>query len=281
MGYIYKITNDINGKVYIGQTKHSIASRWKSHQYTASHSGKHGCTYLCNAINRYGADHFSIEEVEKCSNEILNDKERYWIQYYQSYREENGYNLTLGGDSGFWIDYNEVYSLWDDGLSVSEIQSKTGHSRTTLSKVLHEYKNYSCAESKQRQSYIASVYQYKPVIQYSQDGTYLNRFETPQDAISHLGVGIYGELIKKCRQPNRMYYGYQWRFEGDDPPGAFIKRKELYRPVIQFDTDGKEIARYDSITIASRETKTSYQGIQRCCKEKQNQSGGFIWRYAS
>lgn len=282
MGSIYKITNDVNGKVYIGQTHGTVESRWKAHLNAAKHHSKrHGCPYLINAINYYGVEHFSVVEIEKCNDEDLNDRERYWISYYQSYIEDNGYNLTLGGDCGYWKDYSDVYTLWDEGLPVTEIQNRTGFSRTTLSKVLKEYENYSRTESEHRQSYLVSKHQYRPVIQYAQDGTYLNRFDTPQDAIDHLGVGIYGELIKKCKQSNRMYYGYQWRFEGDDPPGAFIKRKELYKPVIQFDADGNEIARYDSITIASRETKAPYHGIQGCCKGRQGQSGGYIWRYAS
>lgn len=282
MGSIYKIVNDINGKVYIGQTHGTVESRWKSHLNAAkTENNKHGCRYLINAINHYGAEHFSVIEIEKCDDEDLNDRERHWISYYHSYEEEHGYNLTLGGDCGYWKDYSDVYTLWDEGLPVSEIQNRTGFSRTTLSKVLKEYDNYSRTESEHRQSYLVSKHQYRPVVQYAQDGTYLNRFDTPQDAINHLGVGIYSELVKKCKQPNRMYYGYQWRFDGDSPPGPFVKRKDLYKPVVQYDMDGNKVAQFESIMTASQTTGTTYQGIQGCCSGRQKQSGGYIWRYAS
>lgn len=92
MGFIYKITNDINDKIYIGQTTQTIEQRWKQHQYSA----KYYKYELYNAINKYGIEHFKIEIVEECDNSELNTKEIYWIKKYNSY--EKGYNMTLGGE---------------------------------------------------------------------------------------------------------------------------------------------------------------------------------------
>jgi hypothetical protein len=47
-------------------------------------------------MNKYGNEHFHIEEVEECPLEILSEREKYWIKYFFSY--ENGYNATMGGD---------------------------------------------------------------------------------------------------------------------------------------------------------------------------------------
>jgi len=47
------------------------------------------------AIHKYGKENFIIEEIEKCNQELLNEREKYWISFYNSY--ENGYNSTLGG----------------------------------------------------------------------------------------------------------------------------------------------------------------------------------------
>lgn len=92
MAYIYKIINDINNKVYIGQTKGTIENRFKSHCYAVKH--RNFSLYL--AMKKYGVEHFFIQEVEKCNEEDLNDREKFWIQYYDSYN--NGYNASLGGD---------------------------------------------------------------------------------------------------------------------------------------------------------------------------------------
>ena len=82
MGYIYKITNQINNKMYIGKTTKSIEERWKAHQKKAL---EHSNRYLYDAMNHYGIENFTIEQVEKCDNSILNEREIYWIKYYNTY----------------------------------------------------------------------------------------------------------------------------------------------------------------------------------------------------
>ena len=98
---IYKITNKINGKCYIGQSIH-IERRWYEHKTKAYQQ-----TYelynspLSRAFRKYGIDNFLFEVVEQCTIEELDDKEIYWINYYESYLREKGYNQTLGGDHHF------------------------------------------------------------------------------------------------------------------------------------------------------------------------------------
>lgn len=95
MGYIYKIENDINNKVYIGKTLLTPEVRFKEHLRDASkRTEEHRPLYA--AIRKYGADHFSVEKVEECDNMSLSDRERYWISKYDSFSK--GYNATLGGD---------------------------------------------------------------------------------------------------------------------------------------------------------------------------------------
>jgi group I intron endonuclease len=92
---IYKITNLITGKLYIGQTKHSLKTRFKEHCYPSSK-----CTHLSNSIKKYGRDNFKIEQILRAdSEEQLNSREKFCIRIYDTLHP-NGYNLTNGGHNG-------------------------------------------------------------------------------------------------------------------------------------------------------------------------------------
>lgn len=95
--YLYRITNLVNGKIYIGQTKNP-KRRWYTHKRR-----KDGCPKLYAAINKYGADNFRFEILVIGSKEYINDLEILAIQKFDSM--ESGYNIKPGGDvcSGYKI----------------------------------------------------------------------------------------------------------------------------------------------------------------------------------
>ena len=88
---IYKIENLITHECYIGQSKF-IERRWREHKsaYRLNNTNKF---YL--AIQRYGLENFSFEVIEECAQEELDEREIYWIDYFNSY--EKGYNSSIGG----------------------------------------------------------------------------------------------------------------------------------------------------------------------------------------
>lgn len=87
-GYIYKTTNLINGKVYIGQHK---SKRFDRNYYGSG-------ILIAEAIKKYGKENFKIELVEECnSKEELNDAEIYWIKKFDAVNNDNYYNIALGG----------------------------------------------------------------------------------------------------------------------------------------------------------------------------------------
>lgn len=92
MGIIYKATNKINGKEYIGQSKYSLNMRKKSHKKEM----KYTSVYFHNALKKYGFESFDWEVIEEVPNENLCEKEIYYIDKFNSFK--NGYNLTTGGD---------------------------------------------------------------------------------------------------------------------------------------------------------------------------------------
>ena len=89
--WIYKITNIQNNKTYIGQTIRPIEQRFHRHLNDALNGILD--THFARAIRKYGKENFQIEIIDTAQNQNeLNEKERYWIQYYNSVEE--GYNET-------------------------------------------------------------------------------------------------------------------------------------------------------------------------------------------
>jgi group I intron endonuclease len=90
---IYKVTNTINGKIYVGQTVKSLKRRWSDHCAKSS-----TCLALKAAINLHGRENFTIEQIDVASNiDDLNKKEIKWIADLKSFGDL-GYNLCLGGE---------------------------------------------------------------------------------------------------------------------------------------------------------------------------------------
>ena len=96
-GFIYKITNTINSKSYIGQTIQNVKERFYQHCATKCSKVVSNMA-IHRAIKKYGKSNFTVEVIEEIDSTNLNDRERYWIKYYNSYN--NGYNSTKGGQDG-------------------------------------------------------------------------------------------------------------------------------------------------------------------------------------
>lgn len=131
-GIIYKITNKVNGKSYIGQTRYTIEFRWKQHQH------KNDNTYFHNAIHKYGIENFSIEILEKCNIEDLNSREIFYIAKYDTFK--NGYNLTIGGDGNRKLllddSYSEIKELYLSGFSSNKIATLYKVDKASIVKIL-------------------------------------------------------------------------------------------------------------------------------------------------
>ena len=111
MPYIYKIENKINGKIYIGKTLKTIEERWREHckDFQRERCEKRP---LYSAMNKYGIENFIVKEVEQCEESVLSEREKYWIEYYGSFKY--GYNATIGGDGKPYIDRNLVIKTYQE-----------------------------------------------------------------------------------------------------------------------------------------------------------------------
>lgn len=100
-GIIYLIINKENGNKYVGQTTQSMNKRWQQH---ITESKKMSQKPLHRAFRKYGVDKFIIREIDECDISLLNEREKYWINYYNTFNSSNGYNATSGGDSTVFSD---------------------------------------------------------------------------------------------------------------------------------------------------------------------------------
>lgn len=206
MGYIYLITNNVNGNKYVGKTELSIEERWGQH---IKDSKKEKCEIrpLYRAIRKYGVENFSIKEIDTGQGEELNNKEQYWIQHYDTYK--NGYNATLGGDGKILLDYDEIIKTYLLSHNVAEVARTLGCSVDSVYKILKAndvpiIKNTEIITEKYA----------KEIVQYDKKGNFIQIHRSAHDAARVLGDERYRQHIQECLKGKRKSaYGYLWRYK--------------------------------------------------------------------
>ena len=213
MGYIYKITNDINDKVYIGKTEFDIEKRFQEH-CRDSLKDRNEKRPLYNAMNKYGIEHFKIEEIEQCND--IENREKYWIEYYDSYN--NGYNATLGGDGKTLINYDLVVEKFKKGMTITEISNELHHDIGQLSKIL-KTKGITSGEIKeqsktQRKSLIMldkkTLQEIKSFNSVAEAAQYCIDNQLSKDTIN----GISAHISQCCNGIRKTAYKYKWKYIG-------------------------------------------------------------------
>ena len=270
MGYIYKIWNEDNDKLYIGQTSIDIKTRWSQHlrNYLTND------TAIYRAMRKHGAGIFHIEEIEECDNSLLNEREIYWIAFYDSYK--NGYNSKPGGtalptgNAPKRIDDKLVKQLWDEGYSISDIIEKTGASSTGIRDHLINYKNYSVEESNKRAYKKSGATRRIPIAQWDLQGNFIASYEyiTQASKITHIPLANIAKCITKERQTAGNFY---WTKNNELP--------QIKSTIIeQYDLQGNLIATYATKQQAANKLHLDSGTIAKVCQGKRKTHGGFIWR---
>ena len=132
---IYKIQNKINNKIYIGQSVH-IERRFQEHCFPSKTS------VISKAIQKYGKDNFIFDIVEECNIGELNEKEWYWIKYYNCL-VPNGYNVTEDTETIHtnyrYKNKDEILLIINDllysSLSMQEIANKYNINKSNISRI--------------------------------------------------------------------------------------------------------------------------------------------------
>lgn len=205
MGYIYKISNDINNKIYVGQTIKTINERWKTHIKAMKnpYSSKRD---LYIEMKQYGLSHFSIESLEQVDNPFLNKREQYWIDYYDSCNK--GYNNQKAND-GYFYSWEEILGLWKSGMTYKEIEEETCISSSQLKRIVMK-----CATSQEKKIHKAKQInktQGRAVIQIDKADNTIKTYVSIAEASRQTKIdraNIYRVLSGKGRTAG----GYKWRY---------------------------------------------------------------------
>ena len=102
---VYKITNQVNGKIYVGSSN-NINNRWNQHK-KALNNKSHGNLYLQNAWNKYGANNFVFEIIEECSPEMQFEREQFYLNALNPF-DGNGYNIVRQISKEYMSDHYRV-----------------------------------------------------------------------------------------------------------------------------------------------------------------------------
>lgn len=227
-GYIYKIVNDFNNKIYIGQTSTSLEDRFARHCRDKGSSNQNK-EAIDNLIQTIGKEHFQIIEIEKVSIMELDEREMYWIKYYDSFY--NGYNRTLGGQGGRKYSEEEILSalnLYNQGYPIKEIEKKTGIDRATIFKY-RKYQNIpirSLTLHQKQQSInnlkLASISNQIPIENITLKIQYSSKKEALCDMIEK-GYSkakdwhnIRASLDKTLNGEQKTFLNFQWRYIVND-----------------------------------------------------------------
>lgn len=269
MGIIYKISHTENDHVYIGQTVRKLEVRWNEHLKGPEVLPNYP---LYRAMNKYGKNKFSIEIIENdVPKEKLDEREIYWISFYDSYR--NGYNQTLGGKSHFKynIDEQEVYDMWDSGMSIKDISIFFGcESRTPIKSILYKYENYDKEKSKEQGEKVAAEKKFKAISQWTLEGKHIADFESGLEAEEKTGIDR-KNISSVLNNKSITAGGYLWTFKGENPTPDD-------RLCYQYDLNGNLLNIYSTAEEAATTCCYDSKKIRDCCRGLRTEYNNFIWK---
>ena len=195
-----------NGKRYIGLTGTSLARRFRKGE------GYNKCPYMKKAIEKYGwenIEHLLLED--NLTKEEAEEKEKYYIQLYDTRNQEKGYNLAIGGNTATKYNYEELLEDWNLGLSIGEIAEKHNcvH-QEIIGRILDGLgvpKNERMERGNQKKAKRMS----KPIAQYDLNNNLLNTYESAKWVKCNLGYDD-RSISKVCKGERKTAYGFIWRY---------------------------------------------------------------------
>lgn len=262
MAYIYKITNRINNKCYIGATL-DWERRFYQHRYNYKqvkakpsliNTNRRFHQAITIAFYRYGIDNFDFEVLEECSKNDMKQREQFYVKKFNSWH--NGYNSTAGGDTPYnpilENDIKNIIFLYQQNLNIEQISQKLHKAKRIVVRVLEDEGLRTKGESEflSQKEHIIALYQ---------------KGCTYRDIAKMVG----------CSNSTARNYCKKER----------IVSRNTSKPVVQIDKATHQIVNiYKSqIDAAKALNLESYKSIanhiSECCLGKRKSTQGYYWQY--
>lgn len=311
---IYKITNKVNGKIYIGKSTDIVRrfAEHKRHYKSESHRKK---IALYKSMWKYGVENFIFEILEETSVDVLDEREKYYIDFYKSNNKDIGYNLTEGGDSGpiYYGETNKNAKLTEDIVFQIREYYKQGYVKKQA---------YECICEKQKVNintfsdvWIGKIWKHVHYDVYDEsfkDEIYKKRCEN-KSRLTETSSKQYVKEIRDYRNQGRyiwdifaLYSDKMERFTFEDiwynrcykyiqsdivkeSKVKYIKKHKFeYVKINMYNLDGKYIKTfynaYDVIKFLDRDStnnmrKNTRTRIFNVCNHKEKSAYGYIWSF--
>ena len=307
--YVYKHTNLINGKVYIGKCYRKPSYRWgidgSGYLRCSRGHSKADQRHFAFAIKKYGWDNFQHEILyEGLTAEEASRFEAMMIAKYESNKPTKGYNMTKGGEgcAGRIVSkktrellkesltkYKKIFQYdkkgnllkeWDNCEEILEYFGTKSDSNL-YSNLLGKQKSF-CGYIFRLEKSDNVQYEIKTTAKrvrcYSKNGEYIKTFASYKDAF--METGTQPSMIVRCLKNECVSAGgYVWRKDIGDYEQIYIRRRfeQNYSPVVQLDFSGNLVAEYDSIKDAQHQT--GINNISAVCRGERRNAGGYFWQY--
>lgn len=315
---IYAIRNKINGKHYVGQSI-DIKNRWIQHR-SRLRCGNHENYHLQNAYNMYSEDNFEYLVLEECDVCQLDEKEKFYIEKYNSYND--GYNQDKGGAGciGYKHTEEEILKMrkiqnpkevlqLDMDLNIVCQWVSCAHAGKTLGLSTRGIK--SCCNRQNHQKTIGGYFwvykeEYdnnnvdwdyylninisypKRVSQYDINMNLIQVYDSVSKCAKALDMSA-ADVSAVCRRSRHTAHGYVFRFTDEYTDEDYLldcntdytkKKTTAAKKILRYDLNGNLLNSYESIADVVRKTGFSRSSIQKCLYGKQDISHDSIWKYA-
>lgn len=302
-GDIYLLTNLVNGKIYVGQTrcaKGGYLGRWKDHVYVAEREEK-PLWYIDRAIKKHGKENFKIElleqaqfpDIDSCVD-WMDEREVVYIEKLNS--RKNGYNLTDGGkgNRGWDVPIELRIRFKERVKGYSRLGMKNSEA-SRIKMIKSSIKNWSDpikrAEiiAKRNATMSGRVYENKsrkPVLQYDMLGNFVAEYPYAGAAAKALNLQK-TSIGATCRGYSRVSGPFTFRFKDLDsgviPPTIEIRK--VYgakaKPVDQIALSGEIINTFPSAVIAGQAVGVKGKKISACIAGDYKTYKGYIWKFSN